>query len=108
MSFKEMVRDDIARIFLDPDEVGEPHTINGKEGVYIVMDDFELLSREKYRKEIKDDGTSLHRGLIYVKASDFGRLPAAGKQVTVDGIHFRVEKATNEQGMYAIIIHAVT
>lgn len=107
MTFKEMIRGDIDSIFLNPDEFGEPHTVNGKAGVNIVIDDFELLNREKFRDEVKNDGTSLKRSVFYVKASDFGRLPAVGKQVAIDGAKFRVEKAVNEQGIYSITVCGV-
>lgn len=107
MSFKDMVRSDISQTFLNPDEFGESHTVNGKENVNILFDDFEFLNREKFRDEVKDDGTSLKRSVFYVKASDFGRLPAIGKQITIDGVKFRVEKAVNEHGIYSITIKGV-
>ncbi|MCM1245919.1 MAG: hypothetical protein NC293_09795 [Roseburia sp.] len=107
MTFKEMVRKDISDIFLNPDEFGDLHTVNGKKDVSIIFDDVEFLNREKFRKEVKDDGTSLSSSLFYVKASDFGRLPKVGQRVTIDGLDFQVEKAANEQGMYSITIRAV-
>lgn len=107
MTFKEMIRGDISDVFLDPDEFGEEHTVNGKPGVCIVFDDFELLNREKFRDEVRDDGTSLKRSVFYVKASDFGRLPRTGTQVTIDGRKYRVENAVNEQGMYSITVCGV-
>lgn len=107
MDFREAIREDIDQVFLDPEEFGEAHTLNGKDGVYILIDDFELHNREKFRKEVKDDGTSLKRGMIYVKASDFGRLPSIGNQITIDRNHFRVEEAVNEFGVYAITVKAV-
>lgn len=107
MTFKEMMRQDIDRVFLNPDEFGEKYTVNGREGVSIIFDDIEVLNREKFRKEVKDDGTSLSQSMFYVKASDFGRLPKTGQQITIDGLRFRVEKAVNEQGIYSITIRAV-
>lgn len=107
MTFKEMMRQDIDHVFLNPDEFGEKHTVNGREGISIIFDDIEVLNREKFRKEVKDDGTSLSQSMFYVKASDFGRLPKTGQQITIDGLNFRVEKAVNEQGIYSITIRAV-
>lgn len=108
MKFKEMVRKDITSVLLNPDEFGEPHMVNGRENVNIIFDDVEFLNREKFRSEVKDDGTSLAKTMFYVKASDFGRLPKTGSQVTIDGANFRVEKAVNEQGLYSITIRSVT
>lgn len=107
MTFKGMLREDIHDIFLNMDEFGERHTVNGRKDVLIVTDDFELFSREKYHKNVANDGTSRNRGIFYVRASDVGRLPKPGQQLTIDGMHFRVEQAVNETGLYAITIQAV-
>lgn len=107
MTFKGMLREDIRGIFLNPDEFGETHTVNGRKDVLVVTDDFELLSREKYHKNVTNDGTSRNRGILYVRASDVGRLPKAGQQLTIDGMHFRVEQAVNETGLYAVTVQAV-
>ncbi|MFR2108261.1 MAG: hypothetical protein ACLS41_11370 [Gallintestinimicrobium sp.] len=44
--FKDMVQADIKEIFLNFDEFGEIHTINGEE-VLIIVDENELTEREK-------------------------------------------------------------
>ena len=55
--FKDMVQTDIKEIFLNFDEFGEIHTINGEE-VLIIIDENELTEREK-RIRAKDG--ELHR-----------------------------------------------
>lgn len=105
-TFKDITREDIRGTFLNPDEFGETHTVNGRENTNIILDDVELLNREKYQKELKNDGTSRKKMLFYVKASDFGRLPSFGTQITIDNKRFIVENATNEHGVYAITIRA--
>lgn len=42
--FKDIVRADVSRIFLNPEEFGETHSINGKE-YKIVLDDNEEVER---------------------------------------------------------------
>ncbi len=106
MDFKEYARQDIEDVFLNPEEFGESHTVNGVPGIPVIFDDFELMSREKF-KNVQDDSTSRKQSIFYVKAADFGRLPAKGKNVTIDGKNFRVEKAVNEFGVYAITVAAV-
>lgn len=106
MSFKDMVRQDISETFLNPDEFGEIHRLDGKP-VCILSDDIELLNREKYRKAVKDDGTSVHQGLIYVRASEFAGLPKTGRQIAIDNMKFIVDHAVSESGIYAITIRAV-
>lgn len=49
--FKDMVQADIKEIFLNFDEFGEIHTINGEE-VLIIVDENELTEREKRTQEM--------------------------------------------------------
>ena len=44
--------------------------------------------------------------LIYVKAKDFGPLPAVGSILKLDGSIFKVTNATNEDGLYSIHLEA--
>ena len=50
-TFKEMIRDDVTDIFLNPDEFGEPHTVNGKKmsASFLMMLNFSI-GRNSARK----------------------------------------------------------
>ena len=108
MTFKELQRQDILDIFINPDEFGEMHEVNGKK-VAIVLDDFELLKRERYRHGDANEkaGMGVKRGLMYIKAADYGRLPVSGRKLTIDDQAFEVEDAVNESGVYSIHIRTV-
>ena len=49
MTFKEILRKDIEQVFLNPEEFGEEHIVNGKP-MMIMIDDNELTEREKRMK----------------------------------------------------------
>ncbi|MEZ3423190.1 MAG: hypothetical protein K1W39_05705 [Lachnospiraceae bacterium] len=100
MDFKEIIRDDIKKVFLDPAEFGEEHTVNGKKMV-IIIDDNELTEREK-RIKSHMDGIYKKQTLIYVHALDFGPLPGIGKPVVIDGSTFIVTDSINEGGVYSL------
>ncbi len=104
MDFKEIIRDDIKKVFLDPAEFGEEHTVNGKKMV-IIIDDNELTEREK-RIKSHMDGIYKKQTLIYVHALDFGPLPGIGKPVVIDGSTFIVTDSINEGGVYSLHLEA--
>ena len=104
MDFKEIIRDDIKKVFLDPAEFGEEHTVNGKKMVIIIYDN-ELTEREK-RIKSHMDGIYKKQTLIYVHALDFGPLPGIGKPVVIDGSTFIVTDSINEGGVYSLHLEA--
>ena len=65
MDFKEIIRDDIKKVFLDPAEFGEEHTVNGKKMV-IIIDDNELTEREKRIKSHMDGIYKKHPALYEI------------------------------------------
>jgi len=103
-SFKELLRSDIKTVFLNPDEFGEEHMVNGKK-MNIIIDDNELTEREK-RIKINTDGIYKKQTLIFVSALDYGPLPRVGSPVIIDGITFIVTDSMNEAGIYSIHLEA--
>lgn len=103
-TFKELLREDAKRVFLNPDEFGESHTVNGKV-MNIIIDDNELTEREK-RMKSNMDGIYKKQTLIFVCAGDFGPLPGVGKVLTLDGNTFTVTDSMNEGGVYSIHLEA--
>lgn len=100
MTFKECVRQDVTDVFLNLDEFGVEHSINGKTMTAIV-DNNELIEREKKAKSDMD-GVNVKTTLIYVRARDYGALPPVGYVVRMDGKSYLVTDATNEDGVYSI------
>lgn len=102
--FQKQLLQDIHQTFANKEEFFQEHTVNGKR-MLIMVDENENLNRTKFQKEFHE-GIQAERMLIYVKASDFGRKPAHGSKVTIDGMAFSVSSALNEYGMYSITLEA--
>ena len=104
LTFKELLRQDVKTVFLNPAEFGEEHTVNGKR-MQIIIDDNELTEREK-RMKSNMDGIYKKQTLIYVSALDYGPLPGTGKPVKIDDVTFIVTDSINEGGVYSLHLEA--
>ena len=104
MSFKEILESDVHEVFMNINEFSDVHMINGKK-MAIQIDSNEQIEREK-RMNQHVDGIYKNQKLMYVAASDFGKLPAQGSKVTVDGKLYTVTDAISEGGIYSITIEA--
>lgn len=104
-TFKELLKADVHNIFLNSEEFGERHRVNGKIMV-IVLDDMENIEREKKMKSHMD-GIYARQLLFYVAADDFGGpLPGQDTYLQLDGGTYKVVDATDECGIYAITLEA--
>ena len=103
-TFKDILRADIDNTFMNADEFAAFHIANGKR-MLVTIDNNELIERAKKAKS-NMDGIYVKETLIYVKAKDFGPLPAVGSVLKVDGSIFKVTHATNEDGLYSIHLEA--
>lgn len=103
-TFKQLLMRDVHQVFLNPEEYGERHRVNGKV-MTIVLDDMENVNREKKMKSSMD-GLHARQILFYVSSDDFGALPAEGDLLDLDRQRFTVVEATDECGIYAITIEA--
>ena len=104
LSFKEAVTNDISAVFFNLEEFADTHNIDGTD-MAAIIDDIEQVEREKRMKSYMD-GIYARQVLIYVKASEFGPLPAQGRLVKLDGKRYMVLDATDEGGVYAITLEA--
>lgn len=103
-TFKQILHRDIKHTFLNLDEFGEEHEVNGNT-VVVIFDDIENIEREKKMKSTMD-GIYVRQYFLYISAEDFGALPAQGKLVTIDGKKYIVVDATDEAGVYGITLEA--
>ena len=69
-TFQEMLRQDIGSVFLNPEEFGEIHVVDGKEMV-VILDDNELAERGN-KVVTMAEGLHERRLLMYVSEEDFG------------------------------------
>ncbi|MFG6383459.1 MAG: hypothetical protein K1V96_04285 [Lachnospiraceae bacterium] len=104
MTFKELLRQDVKTVFLNPAEFGEKHIVNGKK-MFIIIDDNELTEREK-RMNSYIDGIYKKQTLVYVSAIDYGPLPGVGKPIIIDNRTFLVTDSLNESGVYSLHLEA--
>lgn len=108
MTFKEQIAKDTRKVFMNIDEFGEIHNVNGKD-MTVLVDNNELVDREKryqYRHSLYADGVYLKEVLIYVHAEDFGPLPAVGRSISFDNKIYIVSDAINEDGIYSLTLEA--
>lgn len=103
-TFKELLRQDVKKVFLNPEEFGEEHTVNGRP-MMVIIDDNELTEREK-RTKSNMDGVYKKQTLVYVSALDFGPLPRPGSPIKIDGVTFIVADSLNECGVYSLQLEA--
>lgn len=101
-SFKEILNQDIENVFLNTLEFADIHNVDGK-NMPIQIDDNEVIEREKKAKS-NMDGVYVKQKLIYVKAKDFGSLPAIGRQIMLDGKRYLITDSTDEYGIYTITL----
>lgn len=108
MTFKEQIALDNKNVFMNFDEFAEKHLINGKEMLCLV-DGNEMIDREKryqYKRSLYADGVYIKELLIYVKAEDFGQLPAIGRTVYLDKKSYIISDAVDEDGIYSLCLGA--
>lgn len=106
--FKEQITADNKNIFMNLDEFSDIHTINGKE-MPVQVDSNEMIDREKryqYKRSLYADGVYLKELLIYVRAEDFGPLPAVGRTLTFDKKNYVISDAIDEDGIYSLSLEA--
>lgn len=106
-TFKDVIKNDINQVFLNPDEFGEVHTIDGRRMVCIV-DENEVIERSKKQVEKgRIEGIYERQLMLYVAREQFGRMPAIGAILTIDSGKYRVADVTHEAGIYSILLGAV-
>lgn len=108
MTFKEQIASDNKVVFMNFDEFAECHLINGTE-MLCLIDNNELIDRErryKYQHSMYADGIYMKQLLIFVRAEDFGPLPAIGRLVTFDKKSYIISESINEDGIYSLCLEA--
>ena len=105
MNFKELVAQDKKKVFINPEEFGEEHEIDGKT-VMVIIDNNEQIERQK-RITSNSNGIFLKEILFYVAEENFRNLPAIGRVMRFDKKSYTVTDAINENGIFSISLKAV-
>lgn len=103
-TFKEIMQRDVDEIFFNAAEFADIHIVDGK-SMTAMIDDMENIEREKKMKSHMD-GIYARQVLLYVKASEFGAIPAYGRLLSLDGKKYTVIDAADEGGVYTITLEA--
>lgn len=107
MSFKSILMDDVKGVFLNGEEFAEQHVIDGKL-MTISVDGNEVVERSKKQvEEGRTDGLYERQTIIYVSKKDFGKVPAIGRQLTMDKGIYIIQDCIDEGGMYSITLGAI-
>lgn len=104
-AFKDILKSDIENVFLNQNEFAEEHLVDGV-SMKIIIDNNEMLEREKRYKKALEDGISQKQVLFYVSAAEFGRLPKIGRILMLDKRSYRVTDAIREGSVYSILLEA--
>lgn len=104
MNFKEAVRDDIDKCFLDVTELADYHEINGQ-SVRAVIDtdgtEGEALIEYHGQWRSKDPGLSNGDIAVYVSSAEMKK-PAARSLLVIDGERYIIRSVADEDGMLKI------
>lgn len=104
MDFKQLLQSDILNVFMNMEEFGQLHLVDGK-NIPAMIDDMEHIEREK-RVNQNVDGIYKKQVLFFVRADDFGKMPKIGRLINLDGKDYRVVDAIDEDGLYSITLEA--
>lgn len=104
-SFKECIAADVFNVFLNKLEFADTHTVNGKK-MAVLVDENELLERDKGKLGVQQTGLYKSCRLIYVARPDFGSRPAIGAVLTLDRQQYRVVDCKEEAGILSIELGA--
>ena len=98
-SFKAMVEADRRRTFLNLDEFGEKHTVEGR-AIAAVLDDNALKERQG-GQELSVAESSL---LLYAAVEDLPARRPAGEGLNVDGREYIVNDLSEDMGIATVAL----
>ncbi len=110
MSFKEILKSDVSAVFLDPDEFGEKHSINGKTAIVVIDDD---LSDDTVNISISGTGTRGNSGLynnqknLYISTKDLPGKPKVNSYIEIDEKRYMVRASSVQDGIYKVTLEVV-
>lgn len=108
-SFKDFVQSDIRDVFINFDEHGTTHNIDGDDFV-IVVDSDTIADRPFLRSTgaVNMDPDGIYRETItfYVAAAEFGARPLEGEALRFDGKIHIVKSSVDSSGIYIVTIEA--
>lgn len=101
MGFKDAIKSDIANVFLNSNEFGTEHTLNGRK-VICVVDEEKFQNKQKNglistEEGVFQNGFTLFIGYPYLKLQ-----PHTGESITIDGVKYEVAASKSDMDMFEI------
>lgn len=109
-TFKEIFAEDIANVFLDLDEFGETHKINGIAATVIIDDDIsDDTVNINFMGEITRGTTGLYNNqrILYIASAELPGKPKVNSYMDIDGRKYIVKAVSAQGGMYKITVEVV-
>ena len=97
-AFKDQMTKDITAVFMDLDEFGEAHEVEGRE-ITIVIDNDTLITRKG-----TDLGVAESSLLVFARSEDLPGRKAPGSAINIDGREYIVDDWTESTGMAQIAL----
>lgn len=97
--FKDMVNSDLENVFLNLDEFGEEHDIDGKT-VVCVVDDEGLSEKQGGSESVISNAEKM----IFAKSEDLPMPKGYGSTLMLDGVPYIVNKWNEDMGIATIIL----
>ncbi|MBJ6362103.1 hypothetical protein ACFOQM_12455 [Paenibacillus sp. GCM10012307] len=112
MSFKDWIAQDNLRVFINPDEFGEPKMIDGVELSVVIDNDLinERNSLSAYgMNNVTAEGVYLSTITFFVRQSDLGYVPKEGERmqygdVDKKGYSYMIAKVSGADGILEITL----
>lgn len=100
---KDLIQNDVTNIFLNEDELGEKHSLDGVDIVCIIDDSIDNTLGVKNMQY--SEGVYTTSVNLYVK-DGYIEFPDIGQQIELDGKLYSVVKAVNNIGIFEILLEA--
>lgn len=110
MNFKDVLKEDVYNVFINLDEFGEEHIINGKMAIVVIDDD---LSDDTVNINLAGEATRGNSGLynnqkiLYISTEDLPGKPKVNSYMEIDGKRHIVTASSIQSGLYKITLEAV-
>lgn len=101
MTFKDALAKDVATTFFNVTEFAEMCRVDGKEMPVVI--DADEINRQSEPGRVKgDDGIYVAEITLFVRVCDYGRKPANGKPITLDGRPYLITDCQEMAGVYTM------
>ncbi|WP_254664111.1 hypothetical protein [Paenibacillus sp. HGF5] len=96
---------DAQNVFLNPEEFGTRHIVNGREMIIVIDED--QLQHRKSSASNPTDGVYHASLLFYALKTDFEKRPVTDSSIRIDDRNFRVADVQEDEVMYTITLKRV-